>query len=243
MMKKTNFDCKSFKLLLRECLVLKEIEANKTQCKENTNVKKKCVLRLVIKDSYCEKLIERTSREVEEERERKGIMVKSLFEQSVSSYFSGNYHLAFIGAYLYLIKPIAINSKRLHKIKNKKKFTETVDAFSFNLVDALKESVFLDGFLKSELSQSYEVSLKFPKKTKRYNLNLSQIRNITFHPEDYRHKFLLEQLNYKKFALQMLYLARQVHTQYNKYLLSPDKEERKRKEKELYHKYCIVSSL
>ncbi|MBE5394533.1 hypothetical protein P4U99_23025 [Brevibacillus agri] len=173
------------------------------------------------------------------ERTEKDLEQKSLFEEAMSCYFSENYRAAFILAYVHLTTPIAINSKRLHKRKNRKKFFEKKDPYKFNLIKSLEECVFLTAELKSELSKTYKVTLQFPKEKKEFTFSLSQIRNITVHPEDDKHRFVINRLNYKEFALQLLDLAPRIHDKYDNYLKSPGKEKRKTKENKVFEKIYI----
>ncbi|HFO1031330.1 MULTISPECIES: hypothetical protein [unclassified Bacillus cereus group] len=190
-----------------------------------------------------EKRVEQYYLNLKEVRTNEGLGKKSLFEEALSSYFCENYRLAFISAYIYLIEPIAVNSKRLHKKKNRKKFRAKTEyeRYKFNLINALEESTFLTDELKVELSKSYKVKIQYSKKAKEYNLLLNQIRNITLHPEDDRHRFITDQLDYKELALQVLDLAPRIQTAYNNYLLSPRKERRKVKEYKAYQKICVAS--
>lgn len=188
-----------------------------------------------------EKRVKKRYLDIKEKRDKEGIEQKSIYEEAMSSYFYGNYRSAFIWAYVYLVTPIAINSKRLHKKKNEKKFREKKDPYKFNLTEALDECIFLTNDLKNELSKCYSVTLQFPQRKKEYNLSISQIRNITVHPEDDRHFFAVNQINYKEYALFLLDIAPRVYYQYNSYLKSPGKEKRKQKEIKVSKKLYAVS--
>ncbi|WP_144497070.1 hypothetical protein [Bacillus toyonensis] len=190
-----------------------------------------------------EKRVEQYYLNLKEARINKGLEKKTFFEEALSSYFCENYRLAFISAYIYLIEPIAVNSKRLHKRKNRQRFRakNEYERYKFNLINALEKSTFLTDELKEELSKSYKVTIQYSKKEKEYNLFLNQIRNITLHPEDDRHKFIRDQLNYKELALQLLDLAPRIQEAYKNYLLSPKKGRRKVKECRAYQKIRVAS--
>lgn len=188
-----------------------------------------------------EKRVKQNYLRLKEERIEKDLGEKTLFEEAMSSYFSENYRASFLLAYIHLIQPIAINSKRLHKRKNKKKFLENEDPYKFNLINSLEECNFLTEELKSELSKRYKVTLKFLKGEKEFNFSLSKIRNITVHPEDDKYRFAIKQLNYKEFALHLLDLAPRVHGNYHNYLKSLGKTKRKSKEKKVYKQICTAS--
>ncbi|WP_342442001.1 hypothetical protein MHB40_24150 [Lysinibacillus sp. FSL K6-0057] len=184
-----------------------------------------------------EKRIKDSHHELRNIRLKHGITKKTDLEEVLSSYLNGNYRLAFLGAYIYLITPIAINSKRLYKNKNKRKFDKKEDPYKFNLIKALEECTFLNSKVKEELGQYHEIHLKSLKNNKNFikNLSLSRIRNITVHPEDDLHKLLKEQLDYKKFTLLLLQLAPVVHREYQNYFNSNNgKLKRKSREKQLY---------
>lgn len=87
------------------------------------------------------------------------------------------------------------------------------DPYKFNLSKCAEKCVFLNKELKDEIDSIYKVdlfSLRTGSKFTRY-LSISQIRNITMHPEDDLHKLLTEQLDYKSVALITLDLAVRVH--------------------------------
>lgn len=166
-----------------------------------------------------EKRIKTLHQRLKEERIQTGIQNKSILEETLNNYMNENYKSAFIGAYINLVTPIAIHSKRLYKKKNMKNFLQKGDQFKFNLKEALEQCIFLDEKLKNQLNFVYEFPLNSITSGKVFikKLTISQIRNITVHPEDNIHKILTNQLDYKKLTLIIIELSRKVHYAYRNY--------------------------
>lgn len=184
-----------------------------------------------------ERRIEILHQKLRESRIKNGIANKSMLEEALNSYINGNYMSAFINAYINLVTPIAINSKRLYKKKSMKKFMEKGGPFNFNLSKALEQCIFLDIGLKNQLSIHCKVTLQSFKSNKQFNkhLTITQIRNITMHPEDNLHKLLTEQLDYKSLACHLIGLALEVHKSYQNYFNnSSGKKKRKQREQKIY---------
>lgn len=186
-----------------------------------------------------EERLKKTLKLLESTRIKENHKTKSLLEEAISSYFSKNYRAAFITGYLELILPIAINAHRLYKKKNIRRYSKK--DFKFQLENATKECLFLPHDLQDELIKKYPVELIFNKKyTFNKKLSLSQIRNILVHPEDNKHSFLINQVNFRELSLDVLSLITPVKDSYNHYL--KDKStlpNRKRKEENLYRELTI----
>lgn len=169
--------------------------------------------------SLADKRIKKFHDELKENRTKLGITRKSHLEEVLNSYLNGNYRLAFIGAYIHLAKPIAIYSKRLYKPKRMKKFMKKIDPYKFNLSKATEQCIFLNQEMKDEINKVNKMSFYSPRTHRKFYeyLTLSQIRNLTVHPEDNLHAILTEQCDYKSFALETIELAIKVHDASNKY--------------------------
>jgi hypothetical protein len=181
---------------------------------------------------FIESQVKNRYKHVKEKRIKNGQKRKSLYEESLSSYFAENYMLSFTGAYVYTLIPIAINAKRLHKKKNK-----TKEPFEFKLSDCLDECRFLSDDTKVELSKKYLITFEREKESRKFDWGLTRMRNVLLHPEDNFNYFATKQMDYQKYALKMLDLAHKVHEEYKEYIQSPGKTDRKRKEKVAYKKF------
>lgn len=181
---------------------------------------------------FIERQLEKRLDIVKEKRIEKGKTRKSLYEEALSSYFEENYMLAFTGAYVYTLIPIAINAKRLDKRRNK-----TKTPFQFKLSDCINECLFLSNETKDELSKEYLITVKRGKESRKLKWSLTRMRNVLLHPEDRWNYFATMQMDYQPYALKMLDLAHKVHEEYKAYFKSPGQTDRKKKERKVYKKF------